>query len=300
MSSRLLVMLLAQAAGALPRVRVPGLRRWVQPEPRAAAPAPDTSAHSLLTSVSWGVTILSSWMVSAPASDHAAPRDASASSFITRLDALGGTGSPLPVNILCLDGGGILGRNHMAIVEELELATGTPACRSFDLVAGTSIGGCGALFLSKYGPNATAMARAAMSELQHRCFAKRSLGRLLRHGHLCADGRRRFIHDLCGDDEDTTMRDGPPGFALAARRCPDSGLRPFLFRSYPLPEAPAILDGTPAIFGGSTAAILDGTSVARLWEAVDATSAAPFMFPDARLAAEVGVSVVSTGGAEGG
>jgi hypothetical protein len=288
-----LVMLLAQAAEALPRVRVPGLHhRWVRPEPRAVVPTADTGAHSLLTSVGWGVTILSSWMVSAPASGGAAPNDASASfSSGSRLDARDGVGQPLPVNILCLDGGGILGRNHMAIVEELEAATGTPACRSFDLVAGTSIGGCGALFLSKYGPNATALAREAMRELQHRCFADRSFRRLLRRGHLCADGRRRFIHDICGDDEDTTMRDGPPGFALAARRCPDSGLRPFLFRSYPPP--------VPAISGGGSA-VLDGTSTARLWEAVDATSAAPFMFPDARLGADGGGNGSSGGSAQAG
>ena len=42
-----------------------------------------------------------------------------------------------------MDGGGILGRNHMVIVEEMEAATGVPASESFDLVGGTSIGGCG-------------------------------------------------------------------------------------------------------------------------------------------------------------
>ena len=46
-----------------------------------------------------------------------------------------------PVNILCMDGGGIRGRNQVVIVEELEAALGGPLSEQFDLVAGTSIGG---------------------------------------------------------------------------------------------------------------------------------------------------------------
>ena len=46
-----------------------------------------------------------------------------------------------PVNILCMDGGGIRGRNQVVIVEELEAALGWPVAEQFDLVAGTSIGG---------------------------------------------------------------------------------------------------------------------------------------------------------------
>ena len=56
-----------------------------------------------------------------------------------------------PVNILCLDGGGIRGRNQVVLVEELEAALGSPVADQFDLVAGTSIGGCGALFVARYG-----------------------------------------------------------------------------------------------------------------------------------------------------
>ena len=45
-----------------------------------------------------------------------------------------------PINILCIDGGGIRGRNLMVMVEELEKALGRPLAGEFDLVAGSSIG----------------------------------------------------------------------------------------------------------------------------------------------------------------
>ena len=102
-----------------------------------------------------------------------------------------------PVNILCLDGGGIRGRNQVVLVEELEAALGSPVADQFDLVAGTSIGGCGALFVARYGAHATAMARTAMRALQERCFAQPSRRQLLSRGHLCRDARREFMAELC-------------------------------------------------------------------------------------------------------
>lgn len=50
------------------------------------------------------------------------------------------TASP-PFQILCLSGGGFRGLFTAAILEHLELETGKPLRESFDLVAGTSIGG---------------------------------------------------------------------------------------------------------------------------------------------------------------
>jgi len=58
-------------------------------------------------------------------------------------------GSGRPLNILCMDGGGMRGLNLLVMAEEIELQTGKPLASLFDLVAGTSIGGCGALFVNK-------------------------------------------------------------------------------------------------------------------------------------------------------
>jgi len=174
-----------------------------------------------------------------------------------------------PINILCIDGGGIRGRNLMVMVEELEKALGRPLAGEFDLVAGSSIGGCGALFLQRYGAKATTMARQAMSQLQERCFAQRSKARLLSLGHYCQDARREFMLELCGREplrNPSAPQRGPRAFALSSRMGGDGSLEPFLFRSYM--RAPNSMPGT---------------SRADLSRAVEATSAAPLMFPRTRL-----------------
>ena len=173
-----------------------------------------------------------------------------------------------PINILCMDGGGIRGRCLLTMVEEMETILGAPVSTYFDLVAGTSIGGCGSLFLASYPKGeATRLARAALRELQNRCFANRSPTRLLLRGHLCADERRAFMRDICGSPSPVlaTLKDGPKAFAVSARRC-GAGLEPFLFRTYRVPS-------------GATSTALAGTSSATLEEAIEATSAAPVLFP---------------------
>ncbi len=55
------------------------------------------------------------------------------------------------ITILSLDGGGIRGLIPARVVEALERRTGMPACRLFDVIAGTSTGGIIALALTKPG-----------------------------------------------------------------------------------------------------------------------------------------------------
>jgi len=150
-----------------------------------------------------------------------------------------------PLNILCMDGGGMRGLNLLVMAEEIELQTGKPLASLFDLVAGTSIGGCGALFINKYPApgEATRMARLALRELQERCFAPyaRSRRSLLWDGHLCLDRRREFMLEICGEMQPLRLPKGlprywqgrgPRAFAVASRRRRGGGLEPFLFRTY--------------------------------------------------------------------
>ena len=185
-----------------------------------------------------------------------------------------------PVNILCMDGGGIRGRCLLAMVEEMEDMLGSPVASHFDLIAGTSIGGCGALFISHFPAKGEAarMGRTALRELATRCFADKSAWRLFQGGYLCADARREFMLELCGAAP--LAAGGPRAFAVAARRKADGkgGLEPFLFRTYEVPRADGHEDGTLA---GISA--LPGTHAGSLCRAVEATSAAPVLFPRTRL-----------------
>jgi predicted acylesterase/phospholipase RssA len=187
-----------------------------------------------------------------------------------------------PLNILCMDGGGIRGRSLLAMVEEMEDILGAPLAEHFDLIAGTSVGGCGGIFLSHFpAPKGTAtlMARKALQALQTRCFAKRNLRQLFHRGYLCHDERREFMLELCGAAQPLATKEGPKAFAVAARRrsgqtaLSSDGLEPFLFRTYELPEGAA--ERLPP--QGARAGKLS------LWQAIEATSAAPLFFPRARL-----------------
>ena len=140
-----------------------------------------------------------------------------------------------PINILCMDGG-----RHP---RQAAAGDGGGWRRSsadlqahFGLIAGTSVGGCGSLFLSRYPERgaATKMGRKALQQLQNRCFKQQNWARLFTRGFLCRDARREFLLELCGANQ-PLRTSGAKAFAVAARRMGGS-LEPFLFRTYELPE----------------------------------------------------------------
>ena len=154
---------------------------------------------------------------------------------------------------------------QLAMVEEMEELTGKPVSELFDLVVGTSIGGCGALFVSCFPRKGSApkMARRALRELQTRCFARTSALRLLWQGQYAADDRRQFMIELCGYRQIGGFWI-PSGAGRA--RSPAAAARQSSSRSSSArTEPPGHLH-------------LAGTS-RRLWQAVEATSAAPLVFP---------------------
>jgi len=261
----------------VPRVPL-NVLRWVVPRRRAKG-APDVG---LLPTMKWLLLFVGS---SVPGIGRVFKAN-SIESLPPALASYAGR----PLNILCMDGGGIRGRNLLVAVEEIEGKMGKPIGQLFDLVGGTSIGGCGALFVNKYGNSmgeAARMARTALMELQTRCFADQSGSRLLRFGHLCRDHRREMLLELCGSSQPLT----PPGagsggsgvraFAVASRCRLRGSLEPFLFRTYRF--KPPSRRRRRGDNGQGRGEVLPGTCVAQLWQAVEATSAAPAIFPRARL-----------------
>jgi len=173
------------------------------------------------------------------------------------------------LRVLCLDGGGMRGLNLLIIIKELEKRTGVPASQLFDVVAGTSIGGCGALFLHHFADDATEQAQAALEGLRTRCFANTSPGRLMLRGRRCHDDRAGLLRDLTGSDEvpllSSHINEKPYAFVVACRKRPQTGEpEPYLFRTYETQNK-----NQP----------LPGTCEATLIEAIAATTAAPTYFP---------------------
>lgn len=173
-----------------------------------------------------------------------------------------------PLRVLCLDGGGMKGRNLLVMIRELERVAGKPVSELFDVVCGTSIGGCGALFVSQLGASATDSAEKAFRGLQDRCFATTSHLRFFQEGQYCCDQRADLVKELIGGDVPLVPETRPPGvdsplaFVVAARRTEKGDPEPFLFRTY----------------RDQASGMLPGTSDATLVDAVVATSAAPVYF----------------------
>ena len=116
-----------------------------------------------------------------------------------------------------------------------------------------------------------------MTELQYRCFADRSAGRLVNEGHLTFDDRRQFIIDVCGADNQRLDGNGCRAFALAARLNGRRGLQPVMLRSYPPPK------------GAEEGEALE---CGALWQAVEATSAVASAQPRARITSRWGTAHV--------
>ena len=146
-------------------------------------------------------------------------------------------------------------------------------------------------------------ARQAFHSLQVRCFAHKRLGSLLRRGHLCRDERRAVVAEIVGPEQPLRPRgsQGPHAFAVATRQSAGGGLEPYLLRTYPggdgaeaaepAGKAKAKAKGTarapPGDLARTSAELLPGTCDAQLWQAVEATSAAPAIFPAARIGGDL-------------
>jgi len=139
------------------------------------------------------------------------------------------------------------------------------------------------------------------NSLQVRCFAHKRLGSLLRRGHLCRDERRAVVAEIVGPEQPLRPRgsQGPHAFAVATRQSAGGGLEPYLLRTYPgvggaeaaEPAGKAKAKGTarapPGDLARTSAELLPGTCDAQLWQAVEATSAAPAIFPAARIGGDL-------------
>ena len=171
------------------------------------------------------------------------------------------------LRVLALDGGGMKGRNLLLVIRELERRCGKPVSEMFDLVCGTSIGGCGALFISHFGPAASDRADDALRELQTRCFANSSAGRFVREGKRCADERASLVTELLGGQDKDLRSAGPCAFVVASRPSQETGdPEPYLFRTYDHTEKKRRFPP------------LQGTSSGGVVAAIRATTAAPTYF----------------------
>jgi uncharacterized protein len=173
--------------------------------------------------------------------------------------------------LLALDGGGIRGLIPARVLEALEDRTGMPACRLFDVVAGTSTGGILALALTmpkedRSGPRYSASDLVALYRTRGPEIFRRSLW------HSLVSLRGFAGPKYSATPVETVLREtfgsarlGDALTAVLVTSYDTAAARPYFFKSYRerSPEGPGAAPPEDPL----------------MWHAARATSAAPTFFP---------------------
>ncbi len=177
------------------------------------------------------------------------------------------------VAVLAVDGGGIRGLIPARVLAALEHRAGMPACRLFDLVAGTSTGGIIALGLTRPGDAGKPRYAAADILELYRSRGPEIFRRSLGHAVLTLGGL--VGPKYSGDALEHVLRDyfGATRLhealtSVLVTSYDTAGATPYFFKSY--------RQASPA---GSR-----GPDDHLMWQAARATAAAPTYFPPFRLA----------------
>eukprot|EP00927_Polykrikos_kofoidii_P036782 TRINITY_DN31034_c0_g1_i1.p1 TRINITY_DN31034_c0_g1~~TRINITY_DN31034_c0_g1_i1.p1 ORF type:complete len:775 (-),score=99.04 TRINITY_DN31034_c0_g1_i1:251-2290(-) len=198
-----------------------------------------------------------------------------------------------PLRVLCIDGGGVKGLNAILIIQAFEKRLGCPVGEVFDLICGTSIGGCIAAACS------VGLAGTQIEEmidiLRRDVMSKSSMLRLLTQksrisGSLVDEYLQLFIKKYYGPaggstrlvhrPEDQEGMPRTPHFFCVNSQGDGDTWAPFVTSNYPR-------DGS----------FLNGANGWPLHDMLKATTAAPTFFPPCRPVADPMSSVEHVDGA---
>eukprot|EP00795_Rhopilema_esculentum_P002165 gene2165-17755_t len=183
------------------------------------------------------------------------------------------------IRILSLDGGGTRGVITIQILMKLEELTGQRVHEMFDLIVGTSTGALLAFLLG--------IQRATLEEAM--CFYDRLSAEVFKKPTVFETGKLFFTHafydtesfvkvlrDIMGSDRcmiDTSFEEGLPKVAAVSTLVNHQVLQPYVFRNYYIPPL------VPHNYLGS--------SRHKLWEALQASTAAPGYFEECKLGSDI-------------
>ncbi|XP_078437469.1 phospholipase A I-like protein isoform X2 [Wolffia australiana] len=215
------------------------------------------------------------------------------------------------LRILSMDGGGMKGLATVQILRQIELGTGKSIHESFDLICGTSTGGMLAIALGvkqmsleqceeiykKLGklvfaePIPKENEAATWREKLDQLYKSSSQSfRVVVHGSKhSADNFERLLQEMCADEDGDLMIEsavkGVPKVFVVSTLVSVMPAQPFLFRNYQYPVGtPELHLGTSEIptsgGNGSRRTAFIGSCKHRVWEAIRASSAAPYYLDD--------------------
>ncbi|XP_072987529.1 phospholipase A I isoform X1 [Typha latifolia] len=224
------------------------------------------------------------------------------------------------LRILAMDGGGMKGLATVQMLKQIERGTGRHIHEMFDLICGTSTGGMlaialgikqmtldqceeiyknlGKLVFAEPSPkdNEAASWREKLDQLYK---SSSQSFRVVVHGSKhSADQFERLLKEMCADDDgdlliESAVKSIPKVFVVSTL-VSVMPAQPFLFRNYQYPagtiELSAGMSESPAISAVGTAASVSqdgarrgafiGSCKHRIWEAIRASSAAPYYLDD--------------------
>lgn len=217
------------------------------------------------------------------------------------------------LRILSMDGGGMKGMATVQMLKQIELGTGKPIHELFDLICGTSTGGMLAVALGikqmtldqceeiykRLGklvfaePSSKDNEAATWIEKLDQLYKSSSQSfRVVVHGSKhSADQFERLLKEMCADDEGDLLIESAvksvPKVIVVSTLVSVVPAQPFLFRNYQYPS------GTPELslgmvespaFAGAQVGVRRGAVLGsckhRIWEAIRASSAAPYYLDD--------------------
>nr|XP_043611234.1 phospholipase A I-like [Erigeron canadensis] len=219
------------------------------------------------------------------------------------------------VRILTMDGGGMKGLATVQILKEIEKGTGKQIHEMFDLICGTSTGGMlavalgiklmslekcediyknlGKLVFAEPVPkdNEAATWREKLDQLYK---SSSQSYRVVVHGSKhCADEFERLLKEMCAEEDGDLLIDsavkGIPKVIVISTLVNVSPAQPFIFRNYQYPagtpESPlTILESLATSTTGNQIGYKSGSYMGscrhHLWQAIRASSAAPYYLDD--------------------
>ncbi|CAA6658248.1 unnamed protein product [Spirodela intermedia] len=221
------------------------------------------------------------------------------------------------LRILSMDGGGMKGLATVQILRQIELGTGKSIHESFDLICGTSTGGMlaialgikrmtldrceeiyktlGKVVFTEPVPkdNEAATWREKLDQLYK---SSSQSFRVVVHGSKhSADNFERLLKEICADEDGDDLLiesavKGVPKVFVVSTLVSAMPAQPFLFRNYQYPVGtPEVPHGLyeigtagSAVTGGagSRRSAFFGSCKHRIWEAIRASSAAPYYLDD--------------------
>ncbi|RWW49432.1 hypothetical protein BHE74_00044409 [Ensete ventricosum] len=195
------------------------------------------------------------------------------------------------LRILSMDGGGMKGLATVQMLKQIEQGTGKRIHEMFDLICGTSTGGMLAVALG--------IKQMTLDQCED---IYKELGEYIAYTKFymqhSADQFERLLKEMCADEDGDLLIEsavkGIPKVFVVSTLVSVTPAQPFLFRNYQYPagtpESPLGMAESPAVTAIGTAipsaqiasrrGAFIGSCKHRIWEAIRASSAAPYYLDD--------------------